>query len=168
MKTVSLSWGWGNRLNLIMFWNRHPDIHFKWDIADKKEGTKVDTLTSTYEGYIDFSDCDISISTEGTGNALELGNLSPIPVKEIGSPWHLRKYTMGLMDLTIIDKIKPGPKVIPHLVDIPEGCVGYQVRRRFRDAVVHTSHASWRPIGLSKDRQPPMLYKRAKLGQLIF
>jgi hypothetical protein len=150
MKTVSLSWGWGNRLNLIMFWNRHSDIHFKWDIADKKEGTKVDTLTSTYEGYIDFADCDISISTECTGNPLELKKNSPIPIKEIGSPWHLRKYTMGLMDLSIIDKIKPGPKVIPHLVDIPEGCAGYQVRRRFPDAVVH-SIPSDKPCFLATD-----------------
>jgi hypothetical protein len=138
-RTVSLCWGWGNRLNLIMFWkkNMQSDVHFKWDVGLKKPGKKVDTLTESYEGYIDFSDCDISISTKGSGYRLAMREHSLIPISEIGSPWHLRKYTMGLMDLSIIDKIKPGPKVIPHLVNIPKGCVGYQVRRRFSDAVLY-------------------------------
>lgn len=138
MKTVSLDWGWGNRLNMIMFWSRYPDVHFRWEIAMKKNGEMVNKLTSTYEGYVDFSDCDISISTEGIGLPLKMKALSPIPIAEIGSPWHLRKYTMGLMNLSIIDKIKPGPKVIPHLVDVPEGCVGYQVRRRFTNTKIHS------------------------------
>ena len=135
--TVGLDWGWGNRLNLIMFWCRTPNIHFKWGVADKKKGEKVDTLTSTYEGYIDFVDCDISISTEEVGAQLKQQDISPIPISEIGSPWHSQKYVRGLMDLSIINKIKPGPKVIPHLVDIPKGCTGYQVRRRFKDSKIH-------------------------------
>lgn len=137
MKTVSLCWGWGNRLNMIMFWHRHPDVHFKWDIADKKEGEMVNTLTSTFEEYIDFSDCNISISLDVQGSLLRQKEESLIPPNEVGSPWHRQKYVRGLMDLSIIDRIKPGPKVLPYLVDIPQGCVGYQVRRRFHDAKIY-------------------------------
>ena len=108
-KTINLSWGWGNRLNMIMFWHRHPDVHFKWDIADKKEGEMVNTLTSTFEEYIDFSDCNISISLDVQGSLLRQKEESLIPPTEIGSPWHRQKYVRGLI-AQMIDQINAKEK----------------------------------------------------------
>jgi hypothetical protein len=124
---IRLSQGFGNRINLLVFLSKYK-LPFVW-ITD-------DNISESYEDVIDFSSTGIDISFEPNNSPrfLEMGKypgFEPNVKIPAGAGLRMKKWLSTGVDLSIINKLKPGAKVKGKLVKLPETTIGYSIRRYY-------------------------------------
>lgn len=126
---ISLNQGFGNRINLLVFLAKYK-LPFVW--------VKDDNISESYENIIDFSDTGIDISFEPKHHNLHLEmskypGFKPTVKIPAGPNLTMKKWFSTAVDLSIVNKLKPGAKVNKNLIKLPGNTTGYSIRRYYAD-----------------------------------
>lgn len=126
---IRLSQGFGNRINLLVFLSKYK-LPFVW--------VKDNNISESYENIIDFSDTGIDISFEPNNSNLHLEmakypGFKPTVKIPAGPNLIIKKWFSTGVDLSIVNKLKPGAKVNKNLIKLPENTTGYSIRRHYAD-----------------------------------